>query len=148
VFRGLIVTLAGHGRFSMHLSPILLDETRDALFSARQTKAYGHDASNVLAWLAELREIGAVFQRLLPDIGPARRDPDDGYAIAMAVAVGADAIVIGDRDLLARGSYGAASSIQRPNVILVIPSALLERHDCLNVADPAGLHRGLGHELD
>jgi predicted nucleic acid-binding protein len=32
---GLIVTLAGRGRFSMHLSPILLDETRDALISAR-----------------------------------------------------------------------------------------------------------------
>ncbi len=104
---GLVVTLAGRGRFAMQLSPILLDEIRDALLSARLTKAYGHDESNVLAWLAELREIGAVFQGLLPDIGPACRDPDDDHVIAMAVAVGAGVVVTGDKDLLSLGQFQA-----------------------------------------
>jgi hypothetical protein len=38
---------------------MMLDETRHALLSARLTNAYGHDESNLLAWLAELREVGA-----------------------------------------------------------------------------------------
>lgn len=111
---GLIVTLAGRGRFAMQLSPILLDEIRDALLSARLTKAYGHDESNVLAWLAELREIDAVFQGLLPDIGPACRDPDDDHVIATAVIIGADVIVTGDKDLLALGQFQAVRVLTPP----------------------------------
>ena len=90
---------------------MMLDETRHALLSARLRSAYGHDESKVLAWLAELREIGAVFQGVLPDIAAACRDPDDDHVIATAVIVGADT---GDEDLLALGQFQAVRVLTPP----------------------------------
>ncbi len=68
---GLVVKLARSGRFALRLSPILLDETRDALLSPRLANAYGQDYDTVMVWLAELQKFGAVFLGKLPDIGPA-----------------------------------------------------------------------------
>jgi uncharacterized protein len=41
----------------------------------------------------------------MPDIGAVCRDPDDDHVIATVVAVRADTIVTGDKDLLSLGQY-------------------------------------------
>jgi predicted nucleic acid-binding protein len=38
---------------------------------------------------------------------PSLRDPDDVHVLGCAVSAGADAVVTGDRDLLALGTYAA-----------------------------------------
>jgi putative PIN family toxin of toxin-antitoxin system len=102
---GRVLRLAGQGAFALHLSPLLLDETRYALLSTRLRGLYGHDEEAVAAWCAELGKTGGVFDGKLPEIGPACRDPNDDHVLATAVAVKADVIVTGDKDLLSLGQF-------------------------------------------
>ena len=102
---GRVLTLAMEGAFLMHLSPILIEETRRSLRGPRLRKSYGHGEEAVLAWCAELGRIGHVFSDPLPEIGRVCRDADDDHVIAAAVAVGAAVIVTGDLDLLALGRF-------------------------------------------
>jgi putative PIN family toxin of toxin-antitoxin system len=102
---GRVLKLAAEGAFVMHLSPILIEETRRSLLNVRLRSAYGHDEEAVRAWCAHLVRVGTMFTGTLPDIGPACRDPDDDHVIALAVAVAAEAIITGDKDLLALGQF-------------------------------------------
>jgi uncharacterized protein len=104
---GRILRLATEGGFAMHLSPILVEETRRSLLSRRLRTAYGHDEAAVHTWCDDLARTGTVFTGPLPDIGPVCRDPDDDHVIALAVAIEAGIIVTGDKDLLALGEFQA-----------------------------------------
>jgi predicted nucleic acid-binding protein len=89
---GQILKLAGEGAFSMHLSPIPIEETRRSLSNERLRKAYGHDASIVSSWCTGLERMATVFRGPLPDIGHACRDPNDDHVTASAVFLCADAM--------------------------------------------------------
>jgi hypothetical protein len=52
-----------------------------------------------------LEEVGRLFAAPLPEIGPVCRDPNDDHVIATALAVSANIIVTGDKDLLALSRY-------------------------------------------
>jgi len=72
---GRVVQSARQGKFVLHLSPLLLDETRYALLSTRLREIYGYADAAVLAWCMELAEIGRLFAGPLPEIGLVCRDP-------------------------------------------------------------------------
>jgi predicted nucleic acid-binding protein len=53
----------------------------------------------------ELERLGRPFTAPLPEIGSVCRDPNDDHVIATALALNADVIVTGDKDLLALSRY-------------------------------------------
>jgi putative PIN family toxin of toxin-antitoxin system len=102
---GRVVALADQGAYALHFSPIILEELKRSLRNPRLRKAYPYSDEQIDAWCAELHEIGSLILRPPPDIDAVCRDPDDDHVIAAALAVKADTIVTGDKDLLVLGEY-------------------------------------------
>ncbi len=102
---GRVVALADQGAYALYFSPIILEELKRSLRNPRLRKAYPYKETEIDAWCAELHEIGSLILRPLPDIDAVCRDPDDDHVIAAALAVQADTIVTGDKDLLVLGEY-------------------------------------------
>jgi uncharacterized protein len=102
---GRVVALADQGAYALHVSPIILEELRRSLRNPRLRNAYPYSDAKIDAWCADLHEIGSVILRPLPDIEAVCRDPDDDHVIAAALAVKADTIVTGDKDLLVLGAH-------------------------------------------
>jgi putative PIN family toxin of toxin-antitoxin system len=84
---------------------ILIGPLRRSLRNPRLRRSYPYNDEQIDAWCARLHEIGSIVRQPLPDIEGACRGPDDDHVIAAAVAVKADTIVTGDKDLLVLGRY-------------------------------------------
>lgn len=103
---GQVMRLANQGLYTLHLSPILMEEVTRSLNNPGLKKPYGHTEENVRRWCQEIiSEVGCLWTKNLPKIGQVCRDPDDDHVIATAVAVKAKWIVTGDLDLLDLGKY-------------------------------------------
>ena len=103
--QGQMITLAEEGCYTLHISPLLLEEIRRSLNHPRLLR-YGHTAESVEFWCDRLhQEVGRMIMDALPDIGPLCRDPDDDHVIAAALVCGAEYIVTSDQDLLVLERY-------------------------------------------
>lgn len=102
---GRVLVLAKQDVYALHFSPVILEELIRSLRNSRLRKSYPYTDEKIELWCKNLREIGTIILKPLPDIEPICRDPDDDHVIAAAIAVGADYIVTGDHDLLALGQY-------------------------------------------
>ena len=103
------------GEFDIIVSPSLLNELERVLLRPKFRPAAPED--EVRAYVDALaREAVLVLD---PEQVPAVTvDPGDDYLVALAVAVGADAIVSGDRDL---------TELANPPIPILTPRELLER---------------------
>jgi putative PIN family toxin of toxin-antitoxin system len=102
---GEVLSEAERNSFTMHLSTVLIEETRRSLCDVRLRTAHGHTEDAVRDWCDRLRRLGTVFAGPLPMIGAVCRDPDDDHVIATVADVQANAIVTGDKDLLSLRHY-------------------------------------------
>lgn len=118
---GRVVALAEKGAYALHVSPIILEELKRSLRNPRLRKSYPYSDTEIDAWCADLHEIGSVILRPLPDVDAVCRDPDDDHVIAAALAVKADTIVTGDKDLLVLGKHQA--------IRILTARAFLDEHE-------------------
>ncbi len=102
---GLVFERAGNGQYRLCLSPVLREETKRSLSHPRLQKAYGYSASAVEDWLVRLDARAERFTGVLPDIERVRRDLDDHHVLAAGIAMHAEWIVTGDKDLLTLARY-------------------------------------------
>ena len=112
---GILLDLALAGGLQLIVSPALLDELRDKLIGK-----FGLDPLDVQVILAKLTGVAALVSpteslRVVAD------DPDDDRVLECAIAGNADAIISGDRHLLALGAFQE------------IP--ILKVRDCLTLLD-------------
>ena len=87
------------------VTPVVCRETTEELLRALAYPKFGlspEEREQLLADFLPYAEAVVLPNPLPPDL-PACRDPDDAVFLALACAVGVDALVTGDSDLLALG---------------------------------------------
>lgn len=113
---GLLLRVTNDGLYTLHTSPILIEETRNSLRNPRLKSSYDYLDAAVESWCRMLER--SAYNQPLPEIEPVCRDPNDDHVIATALAVKADFIVTGDKDLLVLGRHA--------NFRIVTPRAFLD----------------------
>ncbi len=101
--------------FELVLSPQIVGEVQRALTQARIRK-YLREPKEAHLWLADIVAIADIVEDTGRVVGVCR-DPADDMVLAAAVEGRADAIVTGDRDLLALEEY--------EGIAIVAPRAFL-----------------------
>ena len=99
-----LIELAGDGALDLFTSPALLEEFARIVARDKFAKKLAQKNLSAAEIVASYREIAESVEAA-PIEAPGLRDPDDAAVLACAVAAGVDAIVSGDGDLHALGSY-------------------------------------------
>ena len=92
------------GTLSLISSPALLAELTDVINRPKFQAIVTRSGIVPDRLLSELRQLAEIIDPP-PLVAPVSRDPDDDAILALAIAVQADLVVSGDRDLLALGSH-------------------------------------------
>lgn len=103
------------GRCRVIVSPLLLDELSTVLHR-RKFRRY-ISIADVSAFVKAVRELAQVVDDPPTDGTPITDDPDDDFLVALAEAVGADALVSGDPHL---------TTLQRTGVTVLTPRRALD----------------------
>ena len=103
-----LIELAGEGTLEFFTSEALLDELAGILGRSKFAQKLRQKNVSAAEIVARYREIAEAVESA-PIQEAALRDPDDAGVLACALAARADAIVSGDADLQALGSYKGIS---------------------------------------
>lgn len=100
------------GEAVLCVSESVLAELGDVLTREKFRARLEQRGQNATAILAHIREVAHVSEPAAMAVPASLRDPDDVHVLACAVAEAADAIVTGDHDLLAMGSFEGIQIIE------------------------------------
>jgi putative PIN family toxin of toxin-antitoxin system len=113
-----ILHFAREGRFELHLSPGIIEETAHVLLTRKRIRdRYHYSDADVAEFCSDLLAI-AVMETELP-IVQVVRDPDDDMILACALAARADYLVSRDKDLLSISEY-SGTKIIAPEAFLAV----------------------------
>ena len=99
-----LIELAGEGSLELFTSEALLAELAGILGRSKFAQKLRQKNLSAAEIVARYREIAEIVEAA-PIEEAALRDPDDAHVLACALAARAEAIVSGDADLHALGSY-------------------------------------------
>ncbi len=101
---GQVLRAGLEGKFQLLVSPMILTEVDRSLRTKRGLLRFGYTEAERKAFVENLAAAAELVEDV-PIIPPVCRDPDDDHVLAAALAVRADCIVTGDRDLLDLWAY-------------------------------------------